>query len=405
MAHAARENNIFVARQPIFDRQENVYAYELLYRGNNTHKADFTDGNVATAELVINSFIEFGIEQITGGKLAFINLTREFITGEIPMPLAPANVVLEILEDIEADPESLRGAQALVDRGFTLALDDFMLNDKNSALVPYASIVKVDVMAMSRDDLVDEVLRLRDYPVKLLAEKVETPDDYEFCKMLGFDYFQGYFFSKPVVIAGRGLQPNQLSLLEIIGKLQAPDCDIRELEEIIRHDVGISFKLLKIINSAYFSLPKRVESVQHALVLLGMEALKNWITLIGFSMVENKPDELIIQSLVRARMCEALAGDLGCKSDAAFTVGLFSMLDAMMDLPLAELLANLPLADDIKAALLHRNGKLGELLSAVEGYEKGDWSHMSDIQPLAVDVSAIYLDAVTLANQLTSKIR
>jgi EAL and modified HD-GYP domain-containing signal transduction protein len=398
-----KENSIFVARQPIFDCDGQVFGYELLYRSNNTQSATFTDGSTATAELVINSFVEFGIDHITNGKHAFINLTREYITGDIPIPFDPRLIVLEILEDIPADEAILAGVRKLTDRGFTLALDDFLLGDHNQALIPHAKIIKIDIMGMSLDEISAEVERLRDFNVKLLAEKVETRDEFEHCMALGFDYFQGYFFSKPTIIEGKQLQANQLSLLEIIAKLQAPDCEISELEEIIRHDVGISFKLLKIINSSYYSLSKKVESVQHALILLGKDALKNWITLICFSMVENKPDELIALSLVTGKMCEELADTEGVNRASAFTVGLFSMLDVLMDTALEELLDSLPLSSDIKDALLKREGKLGQLLRAVEGYEKGDWSAMENLQTHDEDLNSIYLKAVETADRLTNR--
>ena len=260
-----------MARQPIFDRQEKVFGYELLYRNSKENWCDITDGNLATSELIINSFIEFGIENITQGKYAFINLTRDYVTGEISLPMDPDKVIVEVLEDIDAHPECISGIKELAQNGFIVALDDYVVTDKNKGLLPYAKIIKVDIMGVSKEELVAQLETLKGFSAKLLAEKVETREEFEHCLELGFDYFQGYFFSKPVIIEGKQLKPNQLALLEILTKIQSPECELSELDEIIRKDIGMSYKVLKLINSSFYSMPKKIDSIRHAVSIMGLE--------------------------------------------------------------------------------------------------------------------------------------
>lgn len=367
------DSTIYVARQPIFNMEMDVYAYEILFRNSATNAAFVSDGNKATSTLITNTFIELGIEEITDSRTAFINMTRDFLVGKLPVPVAPNKVVLEILEDISADPESIAGVSALAAQGYTFALDDFVLNDANRALLPFASFIKIDIRPFDVDGLYRQVEELKPYGIRLLAEKVETREEYTLCRQLGFVLFQGYFFSRPTMFSGKQVPASSLRVLEILARLQAPDCDLKELETLISHDVGISYKLLRIINSSYYNLSKKVESIQHALVILGLRTLKSWITVIAMSSVDDKPRELVRMTLVRAKMCEGLAAQFGCKPEAAFIVGLFSLLDVLLDLPLAYLLLNLPLAEDIVDGLMHRNGNAGELLNFVIDYEQGDW--------------------------------
>ncbi|HTR00175.1 MAG TPA: HDOD domain-containing protein, partial [Candidatus Acidoferrum sp.] len=318
-------------------------------------------------------FLTLGFDTIASGKPVFINLPRKFITGEIPLPVDPGVVVLEILEDISADPDALKGAQELVRQGYTLALDDFVETPQNSAFIQHASYIKVDVLNLSNDELRRQTAALKRFKVPLLAEKVETQACFELCKQLGYQYFQGYFFSKPALMEGRELTTNQLAMLNILAKLQNPECNVEDLEQIIGNDVGLSYKLLKIINSSFYNVGKTVESIQHALILLGLNMLKKWVTLITLSSTPGKSSELLISALLRARHCESLAEKYKLKSDIAFTVGMFSLLDAIMDQPLPALLEKLPLTLEVKQALLEGKGELGALLKAVVAFQRGEW--------------------------------
>lgn len=364
---------VYLARQPIFDAQRKVHAYELLYRSGATNAARFDDANKATSQLIANTFLSIGVDSISNGRPVFINLPRRFITGEIPLPLDPKIVVLEVLEDISADPKALAGVKDLVKQGFTIALDDFVESDANRDFIPHASYIKVDVLTLSAEQLREQTLSLQKHGIPLLAEKVETEACFQLCSELGYRYFQGYFFSKPTLMEGRELSANQLALLNVLAKLQNPNCQVEELEQIVGNDLGLSYKLLKIINSSFYNVGKTVESIQHALILLGLNTLKKWVTLITLSSSKGKTSELLVMALLRARHCENLAEKLKMKSDAAFTVGMFSLLDAIMDQPLPLLVDQLPLTDEVKAALLAGQGELGALLKAVSEFQLGNW--------------------------------
>ena len=266
-------STIYLARQPIFDIAMEVHAYEILFRNSEKNAAFISDGNKATSTLITNTFVEMGLDEIADNRLAFINMTRDFLVGKLPLPVEPGKVVLEILEDISADEESIAGTKKLAQQGYTLALDDFVMSDANRELIPFASIIKVDIRPFDVEGLRRQVEKLKPYRVTLLAEKVETREEYALCQQLGFTLFQGYFFSKPTMFSGRQVPASHLAVLEILAKLQSPDCNLKELEAAISYDVGISYKLLRIINSSYYNLNKKVESIQHALVILGLKTL------------------------------------------------------------------------------------------------------------------------------------
>lgn len=395
---------IFLARQAILDREQELFAYELLFRDGNTASARITDANAATTRLLTNTFLEFGIEAISGNKPVFINLPRDYVTGALPLPLDPRLVVLEILEDISADTAALAGIASLKQRGFTIALDDFVVDELRRPLLASADLVKIDIRQFSPELLALEMQHYAGLPVKLLAEKVETHAEFEMCLSLGFDYFQGYFFSKPMLMEGRELPASQMTLLNLIARLQAPETTLAEIEALISNDVGISYKLLRIINSSLYNLSRNVESIQHAVVLLGMATLKKWLTLLSLSTVANKPPELVNQTLIRARMCEELARNLNLKPESAFTVGLFSLLDALMDTPLDELMAALPLAPDIRAAITQRSGDLGCLLQTVERYERGEWQLIDSRHRAHGGLLAAWQSAVTWQQELRQQL-
>lgn len=395
---------IFLARQPILDREQQLFAYELLFRDSRSGGARITDANAATTRLLTNAFVEFGIEAISDRKPVFINLPRDYVTGDLPLPLDPSLVVLEVLEDIAADPAVLEGLAALQARGFRIALDDFMLDETRRPLLAAADLVKIDIRQFTPETLAEEVQRYAGLPLQLLAEKVETQAEFELCHALGFDYFQGYFFCKPLLLEGRELPPNQLTLLNLLARLQAPETTFAEIEEMISNDVGISYKLLRIINSSLYNLSRSVESIQHAVVLLGTGTLKKWLTLLSLSAVANKPPELVNQTLIRARMCEELARSTGLKPEAAFTVGLFSLLDALMDTPLDNVVAALPLAPEISAAITQRSGELGALLTMVECYERGDWASLEPGSLKSPALAAAWHAALAWQRQLREQL-
>lgn len=399
-------DDVFIARQPIFDRDMNVHGYELLYRSGHHATANVIDGTHATSQVIINAFVEIGLATITDGRIAYINLTREYLIGELPLPFEPDNVVLEILEDIKVDAQLIEGLKALTAQGYLIALDDYTFTEDRKPLLSIVDIVKVDIMGLDAEKLRAHTPLLKQSGVKILAEKVETQEDLEICMHLGFDLFQGYFFSKPKVLSSKKLPANRITLLNLLTRLQSTDCEMKDLEAIISQDVTTSYKLLRILNSAYYTLPTKVDSIRRALVVLGMSAIRNWVTVITLTSIDDKPYALLVLSLTRARMCHLLCentGKRGC--EAAFITGLFSTLDALMDKPLAELLASLPLSDDVQAALLQGEGELGENLQRVLDYENGDWLKLIDRGIAVNTLRQTYFEALAWASGLSQHIQ
>lgn len=397
--------DIFIGRQPIFDRDLNVFAYELLFRsGTRNHAGEF-DGDQATSQVIVNAFIEIGLEQIVGPHPAFINLTRSFVTSLTPLPFPKDRVVLELLEDIRPDTEVVSGVRNLAAQGYVIALDDFVFNENLKPLIEHAQIVKIDLMTLSREELAEHVRLLSGYDVKLLAEKIETQEEFEHCKALGFSYFQGYFLSRPNIVQSTQLSPNRLAVLQLLAKLQDPQSDATDIEELIGQDVALSYKLLRYINSAFFAFPKKIESIRQAVVYLGMQSIKTWVSLLVVAGLGNKPAELVTQAMQRAKMCELLAKTAKRpNADSYFTVGLFSLLEALMDMPLEKILASLPFTDDIRQALLKQEGPYGEALCCAIAYEKGDFlrAHFDRLAPS--QMTDTYLASARWADESASTI-
>jgi EAL and modified HD-GYP domain-containing signal transduction protein len=271
--------------------------------------------------------------------------------------------------------------------------------------VEIADIIKVDIRALGHASLQEHYTILCQYDVKLLAEKVETQDEFEYCKNLGFDYFQGYFFCKPKVIKGQRIPANRLAILQLLTKLQNSETDVQELEDILGRDVSLSYKLLRIINSAFYSLPKQVDSLRQALLMLGTQFITSWVNLIILAGINDKPHELMLTAMTRAKMCELLAIALGHHNkETFFIVGLFSALDALMDSSMEDVLESVPLSDEIRAALLDFEGSLGASLRCVLSYERGDWNevHYSGLERGAI--TDTYLEAIAWATEADSQL-
>jgi c-di-GMP phosphodiesterase len=379
----------FVARQPIYDRLLDVYAYELLFRAGDVDHADVVDEEVATASTVVTTFADIGLDSLVGGRCGFVNATREFV------PLLPAGrVALELHRTEALDPEVHAELHRLSELGYPIALDDFVMREDSRPLLEVAHFVKLDVQAFTRDQLVEQVEQLRPHKVKLIASKIEDHHTFEFCKQSGFDYFQGYFFCQPRTVTGRGIPANRLTQMRLMAVLQDPDCELERLDLAISHDLGVSFRLLRWINSAYFSLPRKVSSVREALMLLGVRNVRSWALLMTLAGIEDQPSELIRTAMTRAKMCELVGQALGRPNpDAHFTVGLFSVVDAFMNMRMQDVLSELPLSKEVSAALLDRSGPLGEVLSWVLTYERG---HFECLTP-APEADAVLRDAYLVA--------
>ena len=366
--------NIFIGRQAIFDRKMATYAYELLYRENDSGSVNVTDGEMASSRVMLNAFMEIGLENIVGPHLAFINLTRSFFTDEPHIPFEKDQIVLEILEDIEVDQQLVDIVAKLAADGYCIALDDYEFEPHWDPLLPYVSIIKVEVPAVDPQRVEELVRQLRKHNVKLLAEKIETQEEHQLYLDLGFDYFQGYYFSRPQVIKGKRLEENQLIILQLLASLNDPKITVDKLERLIAQDAALSYKILRHINSAAVALPRKLDRIGEAVVYLGLQQLRTWANLIVLSQVGDKPQELLYSALVRACMCEQLIqrshrGD----AQAAYSAGLLSTLDLLLSSPMEEIMQELPVSDEIKDAILTHEGPMGEAISCVLAYESQQW--------------------------------
>jgi len=390
-------DEIFVGRQPIYNRKLEVVGYELLYRSSLHNQAQFLDGDQATGEVILNAFLELGLENISGRYPAFINLSRSFLVGDKPLPFSHKRVVLEVLENIEPDAMVIESLRRLAQNGYIIALDDFVYRPELEPLAELAHIIKVDVLGVDPDALTERVGQLKRHKARLLAEKVESHDEFERCKQLGFDYFQGYFFCKPNIVRGRSRPVNRLVLMNLLAELQRPETDINKLEKLVAQDAALTYRLLRYVNSPCVAIRRKVESLRRALVIIGANTIKNWITLILFTRLDDKPRELMVTALVRARMCELLgAAHRHDGLDRFFTVGLLSAMDALMDQPMEDVLNELPLVEEVKAALRTRDGHLGHVLEQVLLYEWGAWDKLCQSLD-SLTYRQAYLDAVRWA--------
>lgn len=359
--------DIFLARQPIYNDQLNVVGYELLFRDRVTDAADFTDATTASSKLIINTFLGIGLEKVIGSSRAFINLSQDFFRDEIPVPMNPEQVVLEVCMEAAPEEEVLHGLQHLAEGGYVIALDDFVYRPGLEPLLKLAKIVKLDLSMHTEEQLREQIGQCRKHEVKLLAEKVETSNDLALCKELGFDYFQGFFLSHPETIRGRTAPTNRRILIQLLNNLEEADADIRDLEGVLVKDVALCYKLLRYIDCATYSQRCEINSIGDALKSLGTVMLKKWILLLLMSTPDNnQPQHLLTKAVLRARMCEMLAMKRNTVSpEQAFTTGLFSTLDGVMEMPMEDLFDTISLSNPIKFALLDREGELGQLLQQV----------------------------------------
>ena len=392
---------IFLARQPIYDSSLNVFAYELLYRNKVSDQAEVVDGNRATSDVIISALMDIGLEDIVGSRLAFINMTRDFLIGELPLPQMQEQIVLEVLENEVPDDDLQTGLEDLAKKGYRIALNDFIYTPKFDRLLEIAQFVKLDVSILSDEDLKTHVEILQKHKIKLLAERVESQEKFEQFKELGFDYFQGFFFCKPQVVIGKRVEGNRMIVLKLISELQNPEVSIDDLENLIGRDPTLAYHLLRYMNSAFYALRIEIESIKHALTLLGTDEVKKWASLmLMLRLSDEKPKELMLTGMMRAKMAEILgSADPDVNPDQCFAVGLFSILDALLDMPLQEVLDALPISEEMISALSSRDGKMGKILRNIELYEQANWDELMTLINHSAYQKA-YLQAIKWASEL-----
>src|SRR5215216_2734024 len=362
-------DGVIVARQPIFDAGWDVIAYELLYRPLSEDAAP-VGPEAMTAGVLAGAFGELGLDLLVGNRPAHINVTREFLLDMRPLPLEPQRTVLELVEDQQVDKALVEVLAEAVDGGFTLALDDFKHAPKMDALLDLASIVKLDVRALTRKQLEAEVRKLEPRNLTLVAEKVETAEEYELCRELEFDAYQGYFFALPELSRTAATPTRELGSLCALAATDA-STTLEELETIVRRDAGLSHKLLRYANSAYVSPLRPIESLRHAVTMIGALPIRRWGLLLALSGLRDAPSHLLEVAMLRARMSELLAPSMAAAPDRAFTAGLFSLLDALTGREMDELVTDLSFDERLSEALVRRQGPEGTVLSATLAYERG----------------------------------
>ncbi len=399
----------FIARQPILDIHKRLYGYELLYRGAPGRMLGQVSGEQATASLLSSAFLTGDIEVISNKRLCFINFTQDLLENKLALNFPKAKIVVEILENVEPTPEVIAVCRSLKKNGYTLALDDFVYHRKFEPLLELAKIVKIDIRLTPLNTLVRTLNLLKHHPVKLLAERVETKEEFELANRLGFSYFQGYFFSKPERIGITEISSIKVNLIRLLAEVTKKEVEIERLRDIIATDVAITYKLMRFLNSAYYYLLQEVKSVRHAVALLGEKELRRFVLMVIVSeLATDKPDELVRLVLLRSKFCELLGDAVDLSENQCadlYMTGLFSLLDAMLDCQMSEVLEKLPVDAVVKETLLGKDTAYKDFLLLSQAFERNQHSVCKSLQEkLALSDEQLqncYLEALNYANHLS----
>jgi len=395
---------IFVGRQPIYTRDLDVYAYELMpHLTSDAEEAQSVD--TTTSQVIINSFMEIGIDNLVGKEIAFLTLTEHFLHSDYELPLPTDKVILKIPSSISITPELVSGVENLAKAGFKLAIDNYLQYPELQALASMASIIDINIEGLSDAEIRAHLRMLKKLNPIVLADHVSTHEQYEICRDAGADYFQGYFLNRPRIVKGESLDSNQMSVINLLSTLHNPDTDTDTIVDVISKDISLSYKLVQLMNSAFFSRNSKIDSIQHATVMLGRKQLCTWASMMVLSGMDDKPREQVRISMIRARSCELLATKADIAgADVFFTVGMFSSLDLLLNQSLEDLISPLPLADNISAALLNREGELGESLNCTLAQEQGDWVNTRFANLTAEDLSDVNIEAINWAEDVLNNI-
>jgi EAL and modified HD-GYP domain-containing signal transduction protein len=396
----------YAARQPILDRDKNLFAYELLFRDGLENVFPDIDGDEATSRMIAGSQFNFGLDDFLGDKLGFINFTLDTLLKKFPSMLPKEQVVVEILETVQPGKRLLAECQALKEQGYIIALDDYIHQPVWRHFYPFIDIIKIDFRNTSNDTIQEVLKATAAFPnIKLLAEKVETIEEFQLAMGMGFSYFQGYFFSKPEMLQSKALSPAQMTLAELLYETSKAEMDLAKITMIFERDVNLSYKLLRYSNSAVFKRRSEIETIKQALVVLGQLELKKFLSVLFTAQVSSeKPAELMRLAMTRAKFAEGIA-TMHRKTDIAkaFLTGMMSLMDAILDEPMTSVMSKLPLSKDIKDALVENEGILAEYLGLVKCYEQAMWQAANvAIEKLGLDAKLLpdaYHEAVQWANE------
>jgi EAL and modified HD-GYP domain-containing signal transduction protein len=391
---------VHLGRQAIYDRAGDVVAYELLFRDAAGATQTSRRSAQATSRVIVAAFTEFGLDQLVGQRACFVNVTREFLVGELPVPFDSSQAVLEIIETVDVDDAVVEGVTELISRGFTIALDDYTPGS-HDRLLPLTTFVKVDLLDADPVAVAGIVRGCREnHPhVQLIAERLETEEHLNRAFELGFDFFQGHVLGRPHVLSTAGLTPARLSQVRLVSALAAEDVDFDEVVTLISRDPALTFRLLQATNSAASGLKARVSSVREAAVLLGLPTIRQWVTLMLLSDLADGGDDQLSAVMTRARVCQTVAQQVGLPGEAAFSVGLLSGVADLIGQSPAELATQLPLSAEVTEALSGGAGRLAGLLAAVRDYERTDPVRLAGMIGPDAAVQA-HLSAIAWSNDI-----
>lgn len=397
---------VYTARQAIYNRKQNVVAYELLFRDGPENSFPNVETNSATSKLLLDSHFNQGLDKITSGKPALINYPEQALIEQLPTMLPPNKAMVEILECVSPSPEVYQACKSLYQKGYKLALDDFKYRPEWEPFLKLMRLIKFDLQQTSFDEIELLLPKLRQYKnLKLLAEKVETKEEFEKAKSLGIDFFQGYFFCTPHIVEQNDVDTNKAVIYAMYQETLKPNVNYTKLSEFFERDTALAYKLLKFINSGLFPVRDPIASIKQALVYLGDNQVRKFVNLIITAHVgEQKPEELTQISIIRAKFCEQIAEKvLPGQKEESFLLGLFSLLDAILDKPMTDIVQQLPLTEEISAALIGYENPLGNILGVVKSYEAASWSQMrracARFRMDQDDLPALYENAIVWADQ------
>lgn len=398
------QQTFFLGRQPILNALQEIVGYELLFRSSEKNLSDFESQNQACMSVITSALSGFGFNEVLGNKAGFINVTEEVLFSDLIEILPQEQTILEILESVRLNDETRQRCFALKSKGYRIALDDHVFGAEHLELYRFVDIVKIDILETDPAMLPDIAKGLQQFPVQLLAEKVETLEQFEDCLGMGFELFQGYFFARPVVLKQKRLEPSKIAMLHLLGNLHA-DADFGTIEDSFRTAPELSISLLKLVNSVCTGLREKIRSLRHAIIILGLDKLRRWVQLALFASSDSRGinNPLLEMAAVRGRLMELLLMERhglqrNCeKVEAAFMTGILSLVDVLMDTSIDVIVNELGLSDEISAALLHREGELGVLLSLAETLEQTNFGEVQELVINAdislVDLLAAQLDA------------
>lgn len=377
----------FLGRQPILDRNQNLVAFELLFRQEETdEKANVINDLSASANVIINAYCQLGIQNVLGKQRGFINADPDLVMSDIISLLPAKHVVLEIKETALVTAEFMQRCNELKQKGYQFALDNIVaMNTKVEQLLPLVSVVKVDVLAVEKKELAELVTELNRWPVLLLALKVENREQEAYCMQLGFQMFQGYYFARPEVLAVKRADPGKLSLLKLL-TLVMGDSDIEEIEKEFKHQPGLSYNLMRMVNSVASGVPQKINSIKHAIMILGRKQLQRWIQLLLYT--ANQSDDSMSNALMQTAAARGKLMELVATTERphdknhqerAFMVGILSLLDVLLGIEMQQIVDKLGIPDDMSQALLARDGRLGQELKLIEANEKGEVTAIQSI--------------------------